>query len=78
MARFYFDICNQGEKLADMVGLECDTLGSAFQQAKLIISHIRDAYGATASDWSAWALEVQYSDHSELFRLPFNLAGLGT
>lgn len=74
MARFYFDICNQGEKLADMVGVECDTLASAFQQAKAIISNVRNAYGAAAADWSSWILEVRYCDQSELFSLPFNLA----
>ncbi|WP_457106334.1 DUF6894 family protein [Methylobacterium sp. P5_C11] len=74
MALFYFDICNQGDKIADMVGVECDTIGSAFEHAKVIIGNIRDAFGAVAADWSSWALEVQYSDHSELFTLPFTMA----
>ena len=78
MALFYFDICNRGQKLADRVGVECDTIGSAFQQAKVIISHIRDAYGSTAVDWSSWVLEVTYCDHSELFTLPFTLVGVST
>lgn len=78
MARFYFDICNRGEKISDMVGVECDTLGGAFQQAKLIISNVRNAYGIASLDWSSWVLEVRYWDRSELFNLPFTLAGIST
>ena len=78
MARFYFDVCSHGQKIVDTVGVDCENLGAAFQQAKTIIGQFRNAYDVSATHWSSWVLEVTYADHSTLFTLPFTLAGVST
>jgi hypothetical protein len=71
VAKFYFNVCDKGQRIADTIDIECDSLGAAFQQAKIIITQFRGTPDAPASTWADWALEVRYSDMSELFRLPF-------
>ncbi|MCK2054755.1 hypothetical protein [Methylobacterium sp. 37f] len=73
MAKFYFNVCDKGERIADTIDVECDSLGAAFQQAKTMITQFRSACDASACTWADWALEVRYSDMSELFRLPFTM-----
>ena len=50
MAKFFFDVCYDGQRLADEVGAECENIGEAFKTAKHLIACLRDGYSSTSAD----------------------------
>jgi hypothetical protein len=70
MARFFFDVYRDGEKLTDQEGAYCENIGLAYREAiRMVDSLARERKGFKYPFCSSW-VEVQYADRSTLFRLP--------
>lgn len=70
MAKFYFDLYRDGEKVVDKEGMQFENIGFAYRKAKqmvevLLQEQARGKY-PVCSSW----VEVQYSDRSVIFKVP--------
>ncbi|MEA1833153.1 hypothetical protein U8607_13785 [Methylobacterium durans] len=73
MARFFFDVCSQNQRISDLEGSFCNNVGLAYREAQQMIRQMLSAPNQTEFDWTSWWVEVQYADRTTLFRVPFSL-----
>ncbi|MGH1573284.1 DUF6894 family protein [Methylobacterium sp. P31] len=70
MAKFYFDLCRDGEKIVDQEGMHFENIGFAYRKAKQMVELLRqEQMRGRYPVCSSW-VEVQYSDRSTIFKLP--------